>query len=98
MGREDGERNGESCLTTRIAELVVGRNKELSRTMYVTYISDVPTISDPRAPASHPHAGRLGLVVTSCKERLVGDDVARCSRRAILFIHSRFSSFASRRT
>ena len=70
----------------------------LSRTMYVTYISDMPAISDPRAPASHPHAGRLGLVVTSCKERLVGVDVSRCSRRAIIFIHSRLSSFTSRRS
>ena len=51
--------------------------------MYVTHISDMPTTSDPHTPASHPHAGRLRLIVMSCKECLVGVDMAQCSQRAI---------------
>ena len=43
--------------------------------MYVTYIFDIPAISDPRVPASHTHMARLGLDGTCCKECLVGDDL-----------------------
>ena len=55
----------------------------LSRTIYVTHISDRSTISDPRVPAPHPHAGKLGLDGTTCQERLLGDDVIRHSGDSI---------------
>ena len=58
--------------------------------MYVTHISDMPTIFDPRVPASHLHAGRLGLDGTCCKERLVGDDVLPLDETGYFIIFSTF--------
>ena len=60
MGREDGERNEESCLTTRIAELVVRSNKE-----YCKHKRSRINTSVPYSPSSNGIAERLVGVTTN---------------------------------